>query len=91
MTDVPAVAMSFLSLWHGRGRARGEGRCRRQWLVGSLIAGAFAFSIREVALAAPVSVIVAAILTEPDPAGVIGSVPSPWWRSAWGSRTAGRD
>ena len=64
MTDVPALSMSLVCLWAGM-VALGRRPVSLRWLAGSLLVGCFAFSIREFALAAPVSVIGAAIIAEP--------------------------
>jgi hypothetical protein len=64
MTDVPAMAALFACL------ALGMVALERRpvpigWLVASVVVGFYAFSIRDFAVAAPASVLVAAILAEP--------------------------
>jgi hypothetical protein len=59
MTDVPALAAELVCLAMGAvALDRKGGAARWRWLLGSLIAGCFAFSIREFALAAPVTVLI---------------------------------
>ena len=63
MSDVPALAAQFLCL------AMGAIAIRRRpihigWLLASMAVGVFAFSIREFAVAAPASVLIAAIFAE---------------------------
>jgi hypothetical protein len=71
MTDVPAIAAGFACL--GLGMVAFERRpIRYRWLIASLAVGLFGFSIREFALAAPVTVVVAAVLAEPRR-------PRPWF------------
>ena len=64
MTDVPAMAAEFVCLGLGIAAVSG-GRIRGRWLVASMVVGIFAFTIREFALAAPASVLVAAVLIQP--------------------------
>jgi 4-amino-4-deoxy-L-arabinose transferase-like glycosyltransferase len=58
MTDVPAYAFAVLCLLLGTGWLQGEGR--RVTLVACLAVGLLAVSIREFAIAAPASVLIAA-------------------------------
>jgi hypothetical protein len=58
MTDVPALAGEMVCLALGAMALDRQGVPRMRWLVGSLVVGCFAFSIREFALAAPVAVLV---------------------------------
>ncbi len=58
MTDVPAYALTMLSLLLGIRWLQGDGR--RATFVAALAVGVLAFSIREFAIAAPVAILVAA-------------------------------
>jgi hypothetical protein len=60
MTDVPAFAAALLCLAMGASALDRRGVPRWRWLAASLLVGAFAFSIREFALAAPIAVVIAA-------------------------------
>lgn len=64
MTDVPALATSFICLWMGAVALDGP-VIRWRWLVASAAVGLLAFSIRDVALAAPASVLLLAVIREP--------------------------
>ena len=57
MTDVPALTGEIVCLALGAIALERRGAERWRWLVGSLVAGCFAFSIREFALAAPIAVL----------------------------------
>lgn len=59
MTDVPELSAAVLCLALGAAAIGPAGRTRWGWLAASLAVGCFAFSIREVALAAPVAVLIA--------------------------------
>ena len=65
MTDVPAWAMSITCLALGAAAIGRQGSHRWRWLIGSLVVGWFAFSIREFAIAAPLAVLVANAAAEP--------------------------
>ncbi len=66
MTDLPAFAGEMLCLTLGAAALnRTDDQHRWRWLIASLLAGCWAFSIREFALAAPVSVLVVAFLSDP--------------------------
>lgn len=67
MSDVYALAASFLCLLCGSRALRAASpRAANGWLVGSMALGAAAFSVRQVALAAPVAVLIAwAMLRRP--------------------------
>ena len=60
MTDVPALSAESLCLCLGAVALARSGSSRWRWLIASLVAGFFAFTIREFALAAPVAVLIAA-------------------------------
>ena len=61
MTDIPALSAELLCLaLGGVAVARTAEAGRWRWLAASLVAGAWAFSIREFAIAAPAAVLVAA-------------------------------
>ena len=88
MSDVPALAAQFICL------AMGAIALRRRpihmgWLLASMAVGVFAFSIREFAVAAPASVLVAAICAERGRrdvwalafAVVVGSIALHLWKS----------
>ena len=64
MSDVPALAAQFFCLALGA-MAVGRRPVQIRWLLASTAMGIFAFSIREFALAAPASVLLAAIAVEP--------------------------
>jgi Dolichyl-phosphate-mannose-protein mannosyltransferase len=64
MTDLPAMAAEFVCLGLGIA-ALGGGRIRGRWFVASLAFGVFGFSVREFAIAAPASVLAAAVLVQP--------------------------
>lgn len=65
MTDVPAWAGSIACLALGAAALDRRGAGRWRWLIGALVAGWFAFSIREFAIAAPVAVLVVTAGAEP--------------------------
>ena len=64
MTDVPAIAAQFACLALGAIALRG-GPIETRWLLASAAVGCLAFSIREFAIAAPASVLIAVICAEP--------------------------
>ena len=64
MTDLPAIAAEFVCLGLGIVALRG-GRIRGRWLLASLAVGVFGFTVREFSLAAPASVLAAAVLVQP--------------------------
>jgi hypothetical protein len=64
MTDLPAIGAEFVCLGLGIAALAG-GRIRGRWLLASLAVGVFGFSVREFALAAPASVLAAAVLAQP--------------------------
>lgn len=64
MSDVPALGLQFACLAMGAVATRHR-PARDGWLVAAFIAGVLAFSIREFAIAALVSVAVVAIVVEP--------------------------
>ena len=64
MTDVPAIAASFACLWLGVIALDGPS-IRWRWLIASAAVGLVAFSIRDVTLAAPASVLLVAGIKEP--------------------------
>ena len=67
MTDLPAFAGEMLCLGLGAAAiGRTEDQHRWRWLTASLVAGCWAFSIREFALAAPVAVLVVAFMSDPS-------------------------
>jgi hypothetical protein len=77
MTDVPALAGEMVCLALGSVAIDRRDAGHWRWLAGSLIAGLFAFSIREFALAAPAAVLFAAGIGAPGrrvPYLVIGVV-----------------
>jgi len=63
MTDVPAWSTEIVCLWLGAAALSMSGRRRWVWFAASLAVGAFAFSIREFAIAAPVAVLGAHLAT----------------------------
>ena len=63
MSDVPALAAQFICLALGMTAVRHR-PVRTRWLLASAAVGIFAFSIREFAVAAPASVMFAAILVQ---------------------------
>ena len=63
MTDLPAYAAAMVCLVLGAPVLRRHESNSWPWLAASLATGVFAFSIREFALAAPVAVLMAAIVT----------------------------
>ena len=65
MTDVPAWAMSTACLALGAAALDRQGTGRWRCLIGALLVGWFAFSIREFAIAAPLAVLVATAASEP--------------------------
>jgi hypothetical protein len=66
MTDLPAYAGEMLCLALGAAAIhRTDDEHRWRWLVASLVAGCWAFSIREFALAAPVAVVAVAFMSDP--------------------------
>ena len=64
MSDVPALALQFSCLAVGMFAIRDE-RQRIRWLVVSGAIGIAAFSIREFSIAAPASILLAAVLVDP--------------------------
>jgi hypothetical protein len=64
MTDVPTLALELACLLLGV-IALGDRPIRTRWLLGSAVIGCLAFSIREFAIAAPASVLLAAICAQP--------------------------
>jgi hypothetical protein len=64
MSDVPALVAEFVCLILG-GRAVARRPVSTRWLVAAVAVGFFAFSIRDFAVAAGASVIVAALCAEP--------------------------
>ena len=64
MSDVPAMAAGFLCLALGMLAIRHR-PVRTSWLLASAAMGLFAFSVREFAVAAPASVLLAAVLAQP--------------------------
>jgi hypothetical protein len=66
MTDPAALSMQLVTLAFGGGALLASGR--RRWLLfaASMVAGCWAFSIRELAVAAPVAVIVTMFVVVPD-------------------------
>jgi hypothetical protein len=65
MTEIPTIAMEMTCLALGAAalhRHPREGRWR--WLAASLLVGCYAFSIREYAIAAPLAVLAAAVLSD---------------------------
>jgi len=64
MTDVPTLALELACLLLGVIALR-DRPIRSRWLLASAAIGCLAFSIREFAIAAPASVLVAAICAEP--------------------------
>ena len=65
LTDVPAVAAASVTLWLGlQALYRPHRHSGLLWVVGAVAAGFFAFSIREFAIAAPVAVLLAALLRD---------------------------
>jgi hypothetical protein len=64
MSDVPALVAEFVCLILGA-RAVTRRPVSTAWLVAAVAVGFFAFSIRDFAVAAPASVIVAALCAEP--------------------------
>src|SRR4051812_29939849 len=66
MTDLPAFAGEMLCLALAAAAiGRTDDQHRWRWLIASLVAGCWAFSIREFALAAPVAVLVVGFLSDP--------------------------
>ena len=66
MTDIPAMAAEMLCLaLAARVIAHPESPGRWRWLLASLAAGVWAFSIREFAIAAPVAVLISAAAGDP--------------------------
>jgi hypothetical protein len=61
MTDVPAPAATMICLGSGIATLDRAGRSRWKWLIVSMAAGIFGFSIRQVVVAAPIAVLVAAL------------------------------
>jgi hypothetical protein len=59
MTDVPAFAGEIVCLLLGACGLRREGRARLIWLTWSMVAGLWAFSVREFAVVAPLAVLAA--------------------------------
>lgn len=64
MSDAPGLAVQIGCLALGAVALSGPGVAPR-WLIAAAIAGCYAFSIREFSAAAPVAVLVAAIVREP--------------------------
>jgi 4-amino-4-deoxy-L-arabinose transferase-like glycosyltransferase len=67
MTDIPAFAAEMVCLLLGSVALGRSGTAHWRWLVASLVAGCFAFSIREFALAAPGAVVLAALASNRQP------------------------
>jgi 4-amino-4-deoxy-L-arabinose transferase-like glycosyltransferase len=63
MTDVPAIAGEIACLAVGAVALRRRGPDHWRWLGAALVAGCLAFSIREFALAAPIAVVLAALVS----------------------------
>ena len=64
MTDVPELATQLGCLALGAAAIGPGGSTRWRWLAASLAVGCFAFSIREVGLAAPVAVLTAVVVAD---------------------------
>lgn len=67
MTDVPELATAVACLALGAVAIGPGGATRWRWFAASLAMGCFAFSIREVALAAPIAVLIAAAMADRGP------------------------
>jgi hypothetical protein len=67
MTDPAALALQLMTLALGAAAVEAAGRRQSLLFAASMVAGLWAFSIRELALAAPLAVIVAAVITAEDP------------------------
>ena len=65
MTDIPALAGSVLCLAVGVASMDRTGAFRWALLIGAMVIGLFAFTIRQEALAAPLAVIVASLTVRP--------------------------
>jgi hypothetical protein len=66
MTDGPALALSTLCLLAGVRVNSSSGRRRTGWLVATLVIGFCAFTVRELAIAAPAAVLAAAFFARRD-------------------------
>jgi 4-amino-4-deoxy-L-arabinose transferase-like glycosyltransferase len=64
MTDVPALAGEMVCLALGAVALDRQGSGRLRLLIASIVAGCFAFSIREFAIAAPVAVLVTVVAAD---------------------------
>jgi hypothetical protein len=67
MTDVPELATAVACLALGAAAIGRDGTTRWRWFAASLAMGCFAFSIREVALAAPIAVLIAVAMADRGP------------------------
>jgi hypothetical protein len=67
MTDVPELAAALACLALGAAAIGPGGRTQWRWFAASLMVGCFAFSIREMGLAAPIAVLIAVAMADRGP------------------------